>query len=396
MLLTIVLLDALSRHLEDYDPARALSLYPLNTEARVALLKEALNDLDAPVGQRLRSTALRGLALDPVDARFYSILAELYLRNGDEDKARTLFHTAHQISHTEHHALRNLIRIAVQHGAYGEAVRTADILFRRWPEQFDELSEFVATLVAEDEGYDALLELADLGFPWRARLMDSLVANDNYRYIAHRLLLDLQSSENRPSRAERAALINEYWRQRAYVEAYRLFLMTLSEDERSLTGFVHNHSFSPVQEPVLFAWNYRSTPAAEIRLSSAPAPYNGATIRFRDRPAREIVLRQNLMLPEGRYNLLVEASAFTLRAPRDIFLIVKCVRPTRELLRLRIPEGNYRSTSFELDFPVADCPAQTIGLETGLVAESWRHRYSGQVVLHSVTIKRAGVEQDRG
>lgn len=387
------MLAALSRHLEAQDPERALALYPLNTEARVALIGEALN------GRRevedVEGETRRGLALDPVDARFYSILAEFHQRKGEQEKAFALFQTAHRISHTEHHALTNLIRIAVENGDYGDAVRTADVLFRRWPERFNELAPFMASLVAQEDAYRVLVEFSGEGLPWRGRLISFLAVNDDFTPLAHRLLMDLVASENPPSRAEKAALLNGYWRQRAYADAYRLFLMTLSEEDRELTGFVHNSGFSAAQEPQLFAWNYRNTPEADIRFSNAPAPYNGAIVRFLDKPAREVVLRQNLVLPQGRYRLKVDASAFSLRTPRDLFLTLNCVRPNRELARLQLPEGNYRDNTIEFDFEVADCPAQTIRLETGLVAESWRHRYSGQIVLHNVAITRASGDEDR-
>lgn len=387
------MLAALSRQLEAEYPARALSIYPLNTEARIALIGEALNGNEDAVD--VEDETRRGLVLDPVDARFFSILAELHQRKGDAEKAHALFQTAHRISHTEHHALKNLIRISVENGSYGEAVRTADILFRRWPERFSELAPFIATLITQEEAYAVFLELSGEGLPWRGRLISFLASDEDFSPLAHRLLLDLAVTEVPPTRAEKAALLNGYWRQRAYADAYRLFLMTLSEEERSLTGFVHNAGFSEAQEPQLFAWSYRNTPEADIRFSSAPAPYNGAIVRFLDKPAREVVLRQNLVLPQGSFRLKVDTSAFSLRTPRDLFLTVNCVRPNRELARLQLPEGNYRDNTIELDFEVADCPAQTIRLETGLVAESWRHRYSGQIVLHNVAITRAVGEQDR-
>ncbi|SMH40810.1 hypothetical protein SAMN02982922_2431 [Mesorhizobium australicum] len=339
--------------------------------------------------------ARMGLALDPIDARFFSSLAELEKRKGDEVKANLLFDTAHKISRTEFHALLNVIRISVERGSYGKAVRTADALFRRWPERFNELAPVIGTLITEEEAYSTLLELAGEGLPWRGRLMNYLAEHDEFRPLAHRLLLDLSQAQVPASSSEKAAVINGYWRQGNYADAYRLFLMSLNEAERDLTGFVHNSGFSRAQEPQIFAWTYRNTPEADIRFSDAPPPYNGAILRFLDKPAREVVLMQTLVLPQGRYRLTVNASAFNLKMPRELFLIVSCGAPNRELVRLTVPEGNYRESSLESDFEVADCPAQSIRLATGLVAESWSYRYSGEVVFHDVSVTRASVDQNR-
>ena len=365
-------------------------IYPLNTEARVALISDALNGNQKVVD--IFGEARTGLALDPVDARFFSILGELERRNGNDVKANALFDTAHSISRTEYHALLNVIRISIEQHFYGRTVRAADALFRRWPERFNEMAPVVGAIIANEEAYATLLELAGEGLPWRGLLMDFLAEHDELRPLAHRLLLDLSQAQVQPSRSERAAVINGYWRQRAYADAYRLFLMSLSEAGRDLTGFVHNAGFSPTQEPQIFAWTYRNTPEADIRFSDAPSPYNGAVVRFLDKPAREVVLRQVLVLPQGQYRINVEASAFNLTAPRDLFLIVSCHAPNRELVRLSIPEGSYRDNSLNTDFEVADCPTQSIRLATGLITDSWSYRYSGQVVFHNVSISRASSE----
>src|SRR4051794_13006684 len=85
VLLSIVLLDASSRSLEDEAPGIALRLNPFNADARVASITQALNAPTAPDLEQLAQEASDGIRFDRVDARFRSLLGEIWLRKGNPD-----------------------------------------------------------------------------------------------------------------------------------------------------------------------------------------------------------------------------------------------------------------------------------------------------------------------
>jgi tetratricopeptide (TPR) repeat protein len=397
-ILCAVSLNGLSRSIEEEAPETALSLNPLNAQARVNVLVTALNDDDdAHPARQLVNTAVAGLAASPIDARFHSLLAELRLRLGEEEEADRLFRQAHRLASTEIHALQHLFVRAVETGNYAEAVAHMDVMMRRWPARASELvSPLLPRLLSHEAAYAAVVEAMRSGAPWQGRVIANLARQEDGLGIAYQLLLGLEDSEHPPGPKETASVIRGYVAAKRFEDAYRLFRFTLPEEERTLTGFVHNGGFVPVSSAAPFSWQYRNTPAVEVLLSAEP-PLAGATVRFLSVPAKEVVLNQTLLLPPGRYRLVTDVDASSLSAPRSLYWRIDCVEPQRrELLRLAIPEGSYQERRLEAEFEVDACALQRIGLATDVIADSWQNRYSGQARFRSLTIERLGHAEPQG
>jgi tetratricopeptide (TPR) repeat protein len=376
----------LSRSIEEAESEVALRLNPLNAQARVNALTTALSDND-PDLQKLLRMANTGLATSPVDSRFHSLLGELRLRMGEEEEADRLFRQAHRLSRTEINALQHLTVRAIDTGDYAGAVENLDILLRRWPKRAGAWTLQLPRLLSDQGAYAAIVELMRGGAPWRGRIVSSLARQEEGLGIAYRLLLELADSDHPPERSEVEAVSRGFIAAKRYEEAYRLFRFTLPPGEHELAGFVYNASFLPASATSPFSWQYRNTRAAEISLTDE-TPFAGATVRFLNAPARDIVLRQTLLLSPGRYRLTAKVDASNLRAPRSLFWRVGCLDPRRELLRLTVPEGSYREQNLEASFVVDGCALQQIGLATGVISESWQNRYSGQVRFQSLRIEK--------
>ncbi|PSJ61508.1 hypothetical protein C7I85_10690 [Mesorhizobium soli] len=331
--------------------------------------------------------ATSGLAISPVDSRFHSLLGEVRLRMGKKEEADRLFRQAHLLSRTEIDALQHLMVRAIDTGDYAGAVGHIDVLLRRWPKRAGAWTSLLPRLLSDHGAYEAMVEPMREGAPWRGRILYALARQEEGLGIAYRLLLDLADSDHPPERSEIEAVSRGFIAAKRYEEAYRLFRFTLPPGEHDQGGFVYNASFQPASATSPFAWQYRNTRAAEISLTDE-APLAGATVRFLNAPARDIVLRQTLLLSPGRYRLLAKVDASNLRAPRSLYWRVGCLNPKRELLRLPVPEGSYRDQNFEASFVVDGCALQQIGLATDVISESWQNRYSGQVRFHSLRIEK--------
>lgn len=385
----LVLVDGLSRWVETSAPQSALTLNPWNSDARLASVASVLNAQDQPPPDlaALAAEAQRGLWLAPVDARFLSLLGEVRQRQGDRAAAEQLFVNAQRVSPTELHALGQLILAAGNRGDATEAVRLLDVMLRRWPNELKSIEPGLPGLLAGVDGQQAVLAVLEVNPPWRTRFLAALARSDAGLASASELLLKLAESATPPTPGEIGTVVNGFLRAKRYNDAHRLFLLTLSDADFGRTGLVHNGRFDASASPSPFNWQFASTSAAEVRLDGAP-PYAGAGVRFLNKPARDIRLRQAVLLGPGRYRLAVDTSAVSLVVPRGLYWSVRCLSPSRQIARLEIDPGTYRNRSMVTEFEVKDCAAQSVELRSGLVADSWVYRYSGRVTFHSLGIER--------
>lgn len=392
--LLIVCLNGLSRSIETFDPQRAFHINPLNTDARVNWLMDKLNgEKPAAENDQLVEVAEEGLTLTPLDARLYSLRAELLLRAGDEAEADRLFRQANRLSHTENLALRYLINRLIEVHNFPGAIAQIDMLLRRWPDQTDAVLPVIPYLLSDDPAYQTFLKAMTDDVPWRSRLISGLSRQNDGLTLVYRVLMDLSASSHPPSQGEIASGIRAFMTSKRYDDAYRLFRFTMPEEGRRMAGFIQNSTFSSDVSGISpFSWVRRNTRAAEIQFSGETGP-KGATVRFFGTPAKDITLNQSLVLPEGRYRLVVEAEASSLHAPRGLYWRVLCQDPRRDLVRLEIPDGTYKSRQLETSFNVSECGFQRIELMTDVIAESWQNRYTGLVRFGSVKIERLDLVQ---
>ncbi|RUV09952.1 hypothetical protein EOD00_14015, partial [Mesorhizobium sp. M7A.T.Ca.TU.009.01.3.1] len=74
----------------------------------------------------------------------------------------------------------------------------------------------------------------------------------------------------------------------------------------------------------------------------------------------------------------------------QLFWSIRCADPAGEIARFNIPEGTFNRRQLSLDFAIGlgACPMQVLRLETAAIAESWRFRYVGTLVMHKLSIER--------
>ncbi|MER9010741.1 hypothetical protein NKH91_13190 [Mesorhizobium sp. M0894] len=384
----------LSRFLETETPTVSLALDPFNVDALVAEITSELNDTNnAPDLDALLARARGALAFDLADARLYSLIGEIKYRQGEKDEAYEFFDQARKLSKTEIHALQRSITRAVETGDLSKAVGEIDILLRRWPEQFSAIAEGMPRILSNPAGYQAVLTAIRAEAPWRGSLFVALNKTPEGLDFANRLLLDLTGSSASPKSNELAGVISGYIRQKQYEQAYRLFLFSLSDEERKLGEYIFNSTFEVVPSGKPFDWQVSNQSGLEVTFATsrdAVEGEGGATVRFLNTPVKNAALQQYIQLPPGSYKISLIASARNLKLPKELFWSIRCVDPAGEIARFNIPEGTYNRQKLRQDFSVGStaCPLQLLTLQTAAIAESWRFRYVGTLVMHKLSIER--------
>ncbi|MER9248403.1 hypothetical protein [Mesorhizobium sp. M0590] len=384
----------LSRFLETETPALSLALDPFNVDALIAEITSDLNDTKNASDLDSSLDRARGaLAFNLADARLYSLIGEIKYRQGEKDGAYALFDQARKLSKTEIHALQRSITRAVETADLSKAVGEIDILLRRWPDQFSAVADALPAILSDPDGYQAVLTAIRAEAPWRARLFATLSKTPEGLDFANRLLLDLLGSTAPPKPSELSTVISGYILQKKYEPAYRLFLFSLSDQERKLGGYIFNGTFEPLASGRPFDWQLRDQSGLEVTFATsqhAVEGEGGATVRFLNTPVKGIALEQYVALPPGSYKISLTASARNLKLPKDLFWSIRCVDPAGEIARFNIPEGTYNRQKLSRDFSVgpAACPLQLLRLQTAAIAESWRFRYVGTLIMHQLSIER--------
>ncbi|BCG83456.1 hypothetical protein [Mesorhizobium sp. 113-3-3] len=375
-------------------PGVSVALDPLNVDALIAEISGDLNDTaTSPDLDALAARANDALRFNVGDARIYSLIGEIEYRQGKIDDAYALFDQARRLSKTEIHALQRSIGHSIEIGDLTKAVGELDTLLRRWPDQFPAIAEGLPAILSNPDGYHTVLAAMAAGAPWRGTLFSALGKTPQGLDFANQLLLDLAGSEAPPKSGELSSVITGYIAQKEYEQAYRLFLFSLSDDERKLGGYVFNGTFEPGYGGKPFDWQVRDQSGLEVTFATsqdAVEGEGGATVRFLNTPVKNTALQQYVELPPGSYRISLVASGRNLKLPKDLFWTIRCVDRTREIARLNIPEGTFNRQSLSQEFSVGldECPMQLLRLETAAIAESWRFRYMGSLVMHKLNIER--------
>ncbi|RWP46116.1 MAG: hypothetical protein EOR04_00490 [Mesorhizobium sp.] len=384
----------LSRLLETETPTVSLALDPLNVNALIGEITHDLNNTsNAPDLDAMLAKAESGLRFDLADARLYSLIGEIKYRQNEKDQAYEFFDQARNLSKTEIHALQRSIGHSIEIGDLSGAVREIDVLLRRWPDRFPAVAEGLPAILSNPDGYQAVLAAIRAEAPWRTSLFATLRRTPEGLDSANRLLLDLTGSGAPPKSRELSMVINGYIDQKQYEPAYRLFLFSLSDQERKLGGYIFNSTFEPVSSGKPFDWQVGDQSGLEVTLATAQNTVEGeggATVRFLNTPVKNTALQQYIQLPPGTYKISLAASARNLKLPKELFWSIRCVGPAGEIARFNIPEGTYNRQALSQNFSVgsARCPMQLLKLETAAIAESWRFRYVGTLVMHKLSIER--------
>lgn len=397
-LVSLTLLDGLSRAFESADPDLAVAFNPANTDARIRRSVAAFNDSKSQLADAAISKDLELVRqYAPIDARAISLLGEQSLRAGDVDKARRQFEAALKIAPTELHSLKRLIGLDLDAGEFSLATSKLRILLKRWPTRFSEFAEIFPPLMRTSDGYRAVLETVAEDAAWRGRLLDRLANGPDTADLAYRLLLDLRSAALPVTPGEADRVVTQLLGKGNPQLAYQAYALTRLTSELENAGYVTNSAFSETAAASPFDWSLPRLAGVEAEMLAegrGPGGSGGLRVQFRGKPVKGTIARQVLMLPPGNLELFAESSARALETPKGLFWTITCSGGREPLIVMPAEPGrdDHKQVSAEFVVPTTQCQTQQLVLSTGVIAPSMRYRYDGSLIVHRLAVRQSDAD----
>jgi hypothetical protein len=391
----VLSLHASSRLVEETDPSLAIALFPFNVDATATLVERLLDGQEAGADIAVAEELVAGAILrNAGHARLQSLRAEILLRSGDRDGAADGFRHALQLSKTEAVALQRVIAWSIEAEDVVGALENIDVLLRRHPWKIRDLGSIFAAIVMTQDGYEELRRRLLVGPPWGGAVFRQIAADPATLVAGASLLTDLHKAGAPVGDWGLSGIIQALIRHGRALEAYSLFLGTQSPAEAALAGYIHDSGFEGEQSSKPFDWQIRSRSGHTLERLPHPSfgsVRSGLLIQFNGTPVKDMQASQVLHLPPGRYELSGELTAANAKLPKGLFWSLRCLSSSREFARLDIPEGSYRNkvASTRLELSPDDCPLQVVSIHTAVIAESWKDRYTGSVVVQRLQIRKS-------
>lgn len=384
-----VLAAAASQALQPFDPSSALLLNPLNNAARLAAVIEGIGAEDASSG-KLELLASRGSAISPSDGRYLSLLGLIKAKEGNPDQAQTYFSAALTVTPTEVQALFGRLAHHLTNREIPKALPYAAVIARRWPEHWSKIEPYLPNMLATPEDVAAVSKTLGNDQVSRSRIVNSL--NKMPTTLGYAVaLLEQWKADQVPLgelRPLSISISNALFAAKDYTRAYFLFRSMLDDEQKRVAGYIHNSGFTQAPTNSVFDWRIKAQQGASLAIRS-----EGLEIRFRDSPLQFSGLQQIFRLPPGDFVLLADYTTKDVVAPKPLKFIVTCVGSTAPIatLELKIGSASKAKDTALFRVPETACPAQSLALVNDFSARSWSNRYRGSIVLHSVTVERAGL-----
>lgn len=373
---------------ESSDPKLALALNAANTEAAVNAIVGALNGTDTIDLNDLRGRAAGLVSEARGDARGYSLLGAVIERQGEVQQAEALYQLTLEKSKSEIHALLRLASLRLERGDYVGTLDCIDLILRRWGNYASQIEPLVVAAAQDAVAAPALTRKLNAMPPWRGQILSMLARHPQSLPYARDLIATAPDHVRAAPgwTSERDFMVASLAAAKAFGEAQGLFLSTMSTAERNVRGYIFDGRFTLGPSRNYFGWRVQKSGSTDI---AVPAGGGGARIRFSDSPARPGMLAQTLALPLGRYRLEAVVSASALSTPKGLYWTIRCAgQPS--LVQLTMTPGSYTERTFDAEFevPSSGCDIQTLSLDTQVLTDSWRDRYSGEVLFQRVGLTR--------
>jgi tetratricopeptide (TPR) repeat protein len=312
------------------------------------------------------------LALAPGQATAWSAAALLAEKRGDAAEAERLYREAARRAPLDWLVLTHRLDEAAVEDRAG-SIDLLDLALRRFPQHEAILFGKLAEIASEP----ALLRRLVDKTPWSECYLRWSVGHQPDR-AQHLLLALYRAGGSAPEPLSR--MIDRLVADGRAHDAARLLVLTTGKN--GAAGLVRDSRFETGFPSHALGWRYFPNEEADLTMAG-----NGLLLRFLDRPASLGNLRQVVVLPPGRYEMAVEASASNLHLPQPLVWTVACLGDWRVVGRQVVAPGAYSHATWTsaVDVP-PDCPAQQITLFTERPSGAARP-FAGSVLFHRVEIR---------
>ena len=270
------------------------------------------------------------------------------------------------------------------------------------------VSPILGVLATHAEAFEAIEAKFGNDDLLRRLIIGSLSQIDVTLPLASRLLLDW----NARGVGDIGQLVDQvtarFVQKKQYSEAFRLFRTTHPLGPADESELVYNARFDRPLSGNVFDWQMRSQAGVDIRIADLsgslakanPVPDDHSrrgdrkalSIRFLDNPIQFRNVSELVRLSPGPYRLSVTYEADTLEMPKPLKLGVSCYGKGPDLGTITFKSGDLGLTTAQSDFSVPDsgCELQQLLVYNDPMPMSWQNRYSGVLILHQVSLARAG------
>ncbi|MCI5073618.1 hypothetical protein [Oricola sp.] len=357
-----------------------MRLNPLRSDERIAI---ALADLE---GDGVRPLVETGLALSPIDARFYSLMGIETELGDDVEGASRFYRYSLSLLPTEIQALIRQLAIDVNETRYEDAALKLELLSRRWPDKWNAIEPVLPYVLSDADAYATIMQRFGDYPPARTLLINSLTRRTEWVPLAYQLVVDWQARDPEGLEGAIGQVSRAFLRDKQYAQAYLLFQMT--RPEGASPGFVYNGDFARDFSASPFDWQVRRQSGVSLE-RKGQGDVASLSVRFLDNPIQFNNIRQVIRLIPGAYELTLAYSGRDLVMPKPIQIALRCVQGNATIAAAPLAAGTFeRRDTLAFDVPPTGCPLQEIFFFNEKLPMSWQNRYRGTLMLDSVWISR--------
>jgi len=354
------------------------------------------SDLETGLVEKYEQMAITGTTLEPMDARFFSLLGIISERAGNNDCAQKLYQHALQLQPTEIQALSRRFVFNVNNSNFVGAISIADTISRRWRNYWNLISPYLPYLLDDDGVYNEALKRFAMQKSGKQILVSSLIHKTNSLELAYRLIMDWYNRGESNLRSSINLLSAKLVATGQESKAYQLFRLTLNDAQKKERGYIFNGRFNLDSTENLFDWKLVKQSGIYMNIRAMQFNSNvGKNVletRFLDSSVRFSAPLQVLYLPSAAFTLKLTYSARNLVTPKPIKLAITCNNDGNKLAVIEILAGSVAGKNMQSSFTVPDesCDLQQIRIFNGNIVESWRNRYSGALYFYRMSIELGG------
>lgn len=315
--------------------------------------------------EEIRSLATRAIAIDPLNAHAFRLLAEV---SENTDQIRTLMQEAVKRSRRESMAVFWLMNDSFERKDFAGVVEKADILLRTRPQLASYALSYLGNIAAEEEGRALLVSSLVQNPPWRGAFFKSLPRNTQLANTPLELMLALKDTETPPTDVELTPYLNVLLSKNFPGLAYNAWLQFRSPEDLASLKYLNNPSFSEEPSGVPFDWQVARGVNAGlefVRLSANDAE-RAARFRFGTGRVKFPQMSQILLLAPGHYRF-TGAFQGAIVAKRGLRWQFRCLGGKKAALAetdmIFGQPGALQDFAIEFDVPANDdCQAQQVRL----------------------------------
>ncbi len=315
------------------------------------------------LSREIRRLAVRTIAVDPLNAQAYRLLAEMA---STRDEVRLLMGEAAKRSRREALADFWLLNDSAYHKNFKAAIGHADILLRTRPELSNYVMGSLARIADDPEGRAFLIPALAEAPPWRTSFFTMLPQKAKQPDTPLKIMMALKASAKPVANKELAPYLNALIAKNHVDQAYNIWLQFPPAAERENPGLITNANFEDKPTGLPFDWQVARGVNAIAEFAALGSDEHALHVAFGSGRAQFPEVSQTVLLPSGKYRLKGKLRG-SVQGKRGLRWQLRCASGSRKVLgetdMLMGQSYQWRIFSFEAEVPSAvDCRGQTLRL----------------------------------